>query len=117
MRQGPLCYIPKFMEISLLVPKKKILKSFSPYMEKEANWSYDQHYISLYLKVYIQNLARKVKWILRKTNFNFDGQKLRNDLDLEYSYTFIYSSSCLHLTLFRSQAAVVKKQHYFHFFL
>ena len=28
MGQGPLCYIPKFMEISPLVPKKKIFKAF-----------------------------------------------------------------------------------------
>ena len=27
-----------------------------------------------------------------------------NDLDFEYSYTFIYSFSCLHLPTFRSQA-------------
>ena len=49
---------------------------------------------------------KKFKWFLRTTSFN---------LDIEYSYTcsyFIYSStcSCLHLPMFRSQAARVSKK-------
>ena len=32
-----------------------------------------------------------------------------NDLDLEYSHTFIEFISCLHLQRFRSQAAIVSK--------
>ena len=33
----------------------------------------------------------------------------RNDLELEYSHTFINSISCLHLPTFRSQAAIVSE--------
>ena len=34
-------------------------------------------------------------------------RRSRNDLDLQYSYTFINSISCLHLPTFRSEAAKV----------
>ena len=33
----------------------------------------------------------------------------RNDIDLEYSHTFINSINCLHLPIFRSQAAIVSE--------
>ena len=33
-----------------------------------------------------------------------------NDLDLQYSHTFINSISCLHLPTFRSQAAIVSEK-------
>ena len=32
MGWSPRCYIPSFMEISLLVPEKKIFKGFLPHM-------------------------------------------------------------------------------------
>ena len=35
------------------------------------------------------------------------GPRSRNDLDLQYSHTFIKSFSCLYLPTFRSQAAIV----------
>ena len=44
------------------------------------------------------------------------GPRARNDLDLEYSYTFIYSISCLHLQTFRSQATIVSEKSTFSFF-
>ena len=34
----------------------------------------------------------------------------RNDLDLQYSHTFIYSIRCLLLLTFRSQAAIVSEK-------
>ena len=34
-------------------------------------------------------------------------RRSRNDIDLEFSYTFINSISCLHLPAFKSQAAIV----------
>ena len=43
------------------------------------------------------------KWFLRKISFNLDMLMARDDIDLEYSHTFIYSSSCLHLPIFSSQ--------------
>ena len=36
MGWSPRCYMPSFMEISLLVPEKKIFKGFLPYMGKAA---------------------------------------------------------------------------------
>ena len=35
------------------------------------------------------------------------GPRCRNDLDLQYSHTFINSISCVHLPDFRSEAAIV----------
>ena len=35
------------------------------------------------------------------------GPRSRNDLDLQYSHTFIYPIRCLHLLTFRSLAAIV----------
>ena len=129
MGQGPLCYIPKFIEIGPLVPKKKILAFYHIYV-----WKPSDHVTNIILtyfhfplpqslhtkfgqkssRVQVQILLKMAHWFLRKTSFNFDvndlGQKSRNDLDLEYTYTFIYSSSCLHLPMFRSQAAIVSKK-------
>ena len=46
------------------------------------------------------------------------GPRSRNDLDLQYSLTFINSIRCLLLPTFRSLAAIVsEKIHFFHFFL
>ena len=38
------------------------------------------------------------------------GPRSRNDLDLQYSHTFIYSIRCLLLLTFRSLAAIVSEQ-------
>ena len=37
------------------------------------------------------------------------GPRSRNDIDLQYSHTFITSISCLHLPAFRSQPAIVSE--------
>ena len=37
------------------------------------------------------------------------GPRSRNDLDLQFSHTFIKSFSCLYLPTFRSQAAIVSE--------
>ena len=52
--------------------------------------------ISLYLKAFIQNLVHIGKVVSEKILFEFLyvhdlGPKSRNDLDLQYSHTFIYS--------------------------
>ena len=41
---------------------------------------------------------------------NLENIWLRNDLDLQYSHTFIYSNRCLLLPIFRSQAAIVSEK-------
>ena len=38
------------------------------------------------------------------------GRRSRNDLDLQYSHTFKNSISCLHLSTFRSQTAIVSEK-------
>ena len=38
------------------------------------------------------------------------GPRSRNDLDLQYSHTFIKSFCCLHLPTFRSLAAIVSEK-------
>ena len=38
------------------------------------------------------------------------GPRSRNDLDLQYSHTFIKSFSCLYLPTFRSQASIVSEK-------
>ena len=40
----------------------------------------------------------------------------RNDLDLQYSHTFINSTSCLHIPIFRSHAAIVSENPLFSLF-
>ena len=47
--------------------------------------------------------------IFEKCVWTTDRPRSRDDLDLNYSHNFIYSISCLHLPLFRSQAAIVFK--------
>ena len=46
------------------------------------------------------------------------GPRSSNDLDLQYSHTFMKSISCLYLPTFRSQASIVsEKSTVFTFFL
>ena len=56
-----------------------------------------QIFISLYLKVFIKNLVQIGKVASEKIRFEFLyvhdlGPRSRNDLDLQYSHTFIYST-------------------------
>ena len=44
------------------------------------------------------------------------GPRSRNDLDLQYSHTFIYSIRCLLLLTFRSLAAIVSENPLFSLF-
>ena len=69
----------------------------------------------MYLKVYKQNLVNNGPEVSEKRKFYFSyinglGPRSRNDLDLQYSHTFLNSNSCLHLSTFRSQAAIVSEK-------
>ena len=87
------------MEISLLV-QEKIFKGFLPNMGIVAILvmcpaSCHQIFISLYLKAFIKNLVQIGKVVSEKIRFEFLyvhdlGPRSRNDLDLQYSPTFIY---------------------------
>ena len=72
-------------------------------------------FISLYLKVFIQNLVQNGTVVSEKIRFYFLyvhdlGPRSRNDIDLQYSHTFIESFSCLYLPTFRSQASIVSEK-------
>ena len=120
MGWSPKCYIPSFLEISLPVPEKKIFKGFLPYVGMAAILvigpaSCHQIFISLYLKAFIKNLVQIGKVVSEKIQFEFLyvhdlGPRSRNDLDLQYSHTFINSIRCLHLLTFRSLAAIVSEK-------
>ena len=101
MGWGPRCYIPCFAEIGQPVPEMKIFKGFLSYAGMAAILvmgpaSCHQIFISLYLKAFIKNLVQIGKVVSEKIWFDFLyvhdlGPRSRNDLDLQYSHTFIYS--------------------------
>ena len=96
---------------------EKISKGFSPYMGMAAILvtvpaSCHQIFISLYLKAFKQNLVQIGTVVSEKIRFEFVyvhdlGPRSSNDLDLQYSHTFIYLIRCLLLPTFRSLAAKV----------
>ena len=67
------------------------------------------------LKVFVQNLVQNGSVVSEKIRFEFLyvhdlGPRSRNDLDLQYSHTFIKSFCCLYLPTFRSQASIVPEK-------
>ena len=66
-------------------------------------------------EIFHKNLVQIGTVVFEKIWFEFLyvhdlGPKSRNDLDLQYSHTFIYSIRCLLLLTFRSLAAIVSEQ-------
>ena len=120
MGWSPQYYIPSFLEIGPPVPEKKIFEGFLPYMGMAAILvmrpaSCHQIFISLYLKAFIKNLLQigtvASEKILFELLYVHDlGPRSRNDLDLQYSLTFINSFRCLLLPTFRSLAAIVSEK-------
>ena len=108
------------MKIGPPVLEKKIFEGFLPYMDVAAFLvmspaSCHQIFISLYLKACIQNRIQIGKVVSEKIWFEFLyvhdlGPRSSNDLDLQYSHSFIYSSRCLLLPTFRSLAAIVSEK-------
>ena len=69
----------------------------------------------MYLKAFIQNLIQNGSVVSEKIWFEFLyvhdlGPRSSNDLDLQYSHTFMKSISCLYLPTFRSQASIVSEK-------
>ena len=63
----------------------------------------------------MQNLVQIGTVVSEKIRFEFLyvidlGPRSSNDLDLQYSHTFIYSISCLLLPTFRSLAPIVSEK-------
>ena len=74
-----------------------------------------QLFISLYLKGCIQNRVQRGTVVSEKIRFEFLyihdlGPRSSNDLDLQYSHTFIYSFRFLLLPTFRSLAAIASEK-------
>ena len=108
------------MEIGPPVPEKKIFEGFLPYMGVAAILvmlpaSCHQLFISLYLKAFIQILVQIDTVVSEKFQFEVLyvhglGPRSKNDLDLQYSHTFIYLIRCLLLLTFMSLAAIVSEK-------
>ena len=108
------------MEIGHQGLEKKIFEGFLPYIGMAAilvMWSAScqQIFISLYLKACIQNRVQIGTVVSEKIWFEFLyvhdlGPRSSNDLDLQFSHTFIYSMRCLLLPAFRSLAAIVSEK-------
>ena len=113
------CYIPSFVEIGLPVPEKIFKRVFTIYwhgghLGHVANiMSSDFHF--LVHESCHKNLVQIGKVVSEKIWFEFLyvhdlGPRSRNDLDLQYSHTFIYSIRLLLLLTFRSLAAIVSEK-------
>ena len=108
------------MEIGSPVPEKEIFEGCLPYMGVAAilvmlPGSCHQIFIALYLEAFIQNLVQNGTVVSEKIWFKFlyvhDIRPMsRNDLDLQYSHTFINSIRCLLLPTLRSLAAIVSEE-------
>ena len=108
------------MEIGLLVLEKKISKGFLPSMGMAAilvmlPGSCQQICIAFYLKAFIKKLVQNGPVVSEKIWFEFlyvhdFGPRSSNDLDLQYSHTFMKTISCLFLPTFRSQASIVPEK-------
>ena len=119
MGWSPRCYIPSDMEISLPV-LEKIFEGFYHIWAWQPSWSCDQDHVNKFsfpcnLLAFIQNLVQNGPVVSEKIWFEFLyvhnlGPRSRNDLDLQYSHTFIKSISCLYLPTFRSQASIVSEK-------
>ena len=56
---GPVCYIPRFMEIKSLVPRDKVFKAFQNIWAWKPSGHVTNILISSYLKISIQNFVKK----------------------------------------------------------
>ena len=67
------------------------------------------------MKAFIQSLVQISTVVSEKIRFeflyvHFLGPRSRNDIELQYSYIFIYSIRCLVLLIFMSLAAIVSEK-------
>ena len=91
----------KFRRNQPVVSGEEDFKGFLPYVGMAAILvmgpaSCHQTFISLYMKAFIQNLVHIGKVVSEKILFEFLyvhdlGPRSKNDLDLQYSHTFINS--------------------------
>ena len=102
------------MEIGPPVPKEKILMGF--YLNvRGGHFGHVTSIMTSNLQAFIQILVQNGTVVSEKIRFEFlDVHDLwprsRNDLDLQYSHTFIYLIRCLLLLAFRSLDAIVSEK-------
>ena len=104
------------MEINPLVPKMKIFKAFYHIWARKPSG-----HVTNIILTYLHFLVPKSLYTCtkfgkkgqavseNKTSFNFD-MKMTLGQSKNDSFTFIYSSSCLHLPIVRPQAAIVSQK-------
>ena len=126
MGRSPRCYIPSFLKIGPPVLEKKIFEEFFTIYGHSGHLGHvtsirssDFHF--LVLKAFIQNLVQNGPVVSEKIWLEFLyvhdlGPRSSNDLDLQYSHTFMKSISCLYLQTFRSQASIVSENPLFSLF-
>ena len=100
--------------------QSRIFEGLLPYMGMAAilvMWPAPCHqlFISVYLKSFIQNFIHNSTVASEEIRFEFLNvhdlwPRSRNDLDLQYSYTFINSIRCLLLSILRSLAALISEK-------
>ena len=118
MGSSPQYYIPSFVEIGRPVPE-----IFGVFFTIYGLGGYLGHVNSIILtnfhflvpESFHKKLVQNGTVISEKIWFEFlyvhDLEpKSRNDLDLQYSHTFIKLISCLYLPTFRSQASIVSEK-------
>ena len=122
MGRSPRCYIPSFVIIDLPVLEKKIFfRAFTIYGHGGHLGHVTRIMITNFHFLVPESFHKKFGSIQIGTEvsetirFEFLyvhdlGPRSRNDLDLQYSHTFIYSIRCLLLLSFRSLAAIVSEK-------
>ena len=120
MSWSPQCYIPSFVEIGSPVQEKKIFVGFFIIYGRGGHlghvtsiMSSDFHFLvpkSFHKKLVQIGTAVSEKIRLEFLYVHDLGPRSRNDLDLLYSQTYIYSIRCLLLLTFRSLAAMVSEK-------
>ena len=102
------------MEIGLPVAEKKIFEGFFTIYGRGGHLGHVTSIMSS--NFHFQNLVQNGTEVSQKIRFEFLyvhdlGPRSRNDLDLQYSHTFINSNRCLLLPTFRSLAAIVSENY------
>ena len=116
---SPRCYIPSFVKIGHRFWRRRFLSGFSIYGRGghlghvTSIMSSDFHF--LVPQIFHKNLVQIGTVVSENILFEFLyvhdlGPRSRNDLDLQYLYTFIQSFICLLLSIFRSLAAIVSEK-------
>ena len=117
------CYIPSFVEIGPPVPEKKILTGFYHIGAWRPSWSCDQHHVIRFSfpESFHTKFGSIGTVVSGKIKFEFLyvhdlWPRSRNDLDFQYSHTFIYSIRSQLQLPFRSLAAIVSENPLYSFF-